>query len=544
MREAKRTTLAGVRCPSRPVFTSYSSRVRDFPVIPGTMGCHVPSSSPFSGTGPGTDSGTDPGTGSGPGASDPGGTPGRPARAGSRGSHPAPAAPARPGDGSRTPPEPPGPPTPPGPLPAPPPLPRRHPVPRHPAPRRSPRRRLPPGGDPARQRRRRRPVQRLPLPGRHPLARDGEVNRENVRLDRIPLSLQQAVLAAEERDFSTSRAVDPKAMVRAAWNTVTGKGRQSGSTITQQYVKNYYLGQEQTLSRKAKEFFIAIRLGREKSKQEILQGYLNTSYFGRNAYGVQAAARLLRQGRRAARHRRGRLPRLLLKAPSAYDVTTHPENRDKAVARWHYVLDGMVTEGWLDQPGRAALRFPDPQTARPVTALSGQRGYVVQAVEEYLTSHGVLDEKTLAGGASASPPPWSPPSRRPSPRPSRTGSSPGSTRTATPPTASYGSGRRPSTRRTARSSPCTAGSTTPASTSTTPPAATTRSAPPSSPSSSRRPCRAAPRPSRAGPSPRPRCTTGPTGARWRAGAAARTTPPTRTTRATARSPSAPPPTCR
>ncbi|MFD5106002.1 transglycosylase domain-containing protein [Streptomyces cinereoruber] len=232
-----------------------------------------------------------------------------------------------------------------------------------------------------------------------PLARDGKVNRESVRLDRIPLTLQRAVLAAEERDFATSRAVDPKAMVRAAWHTVTGKGRQSGSTITQQYVKNYYLGQEQTVSRKAKEFFIAIRLGREKSKQDILQGYLNTSYFGRNAYGVQAAARAY-YGKDVERldTAEGAYLASLLKAPSAYDVTTHPRNRAKAVARWHYVLDGMVTEGWLSRADRAALRFPDPQTARSVTALSGQRGYVVQAVEEYLTSRGIVDRKTLAGG--------------------------------------------------------------------------------------------------------------------------------------------------
>ncbi|MEF9883151.1 transglycosylase domain-containing protein [Streptomyces sp. P9-A4] len=231
------------------------------------------------------------------------------------------------------------------------------------------------------------------------LARDGEVNRENVRLDRVPLSLRQAVLAAEDRDFHTSRAVDPKAMLRAAWNTVTGKGRQSGSTITQQYVKNYYLGQEQTLTRKAKEFFIAIKLGREKSKEEILQGYLNTSYFGRNAYGVQAAARAY-YGKDVEQldTAEGAYLASLLKAPSAYDVTTHPENRATAVARWNYVLDGMVTEGWLTRADRAAVRFPAPQTARPATGLSGQRGYLVQAVEEYLTGHGIIDEKTLAGG--------------------------------------------------------------------------------------------------------------------------------------------------
>ncbi|MFB8083222.1 transglycosylase domain-containing protein [Streptomyces sp. NPDC056013] len=231
------------------------------------------------------------------------------------------------------------------------------------------------------------------------LARDGEVNRENIRLDRVPLTVRQAVLAAEDRDFHTSRAVDPKAMVRAAWNTVTGKGRQSGSTITQQYVKNYYLGQEQTLTRKAKEFFIAIKLGREKSKEDILQGYLNTSYFGRNAYGLQAAARAY-YGKDAEDldTAEGAYLASVLKAPSAYDVTTHPENRAKAVARWNYVLDGMVGEGWLTRADRAAARFPTPQTARPATGLSGQRGYLVQAVEEYLTEHGIVDEKTLAGG--------------------------------------------------------------------------------------------------------------------------------------------------
>ncbi|WP_282695560.1 transglycosylase domain-containing protein [Streptomyces sp. CC208A] len=231
------------------------------------------------------------------------------------------------------------------------------------------------------------------------LARDGEVNRENVPLDRIPLTVRQAVLAAEDRDFHTSRAVDPKAMLRAAWNTVTGKGRQSGSTITQQYVKNYYLGQEQTLTRKAKEFVIALKLEREKTKEDILQGYLNTSYFGRNAYGIQAAAHAY-YGKDVDHldTAEGAYLAALLKAPSAYDVTTHPENRPAVLARWRYVLDGMTGEGWLTRGERAALRFPDPQTARPATGLSGQRGYLVQAVEDHLTGRGIVDEKTLAGG--------------------------------------------------------------------------------------------------------------------------------------------------
>ncbi|WP_370413002.1 transglycosylase domain-containing protein [Streptomyces fradiae] len=231
------------------------------------------------------------------------------------------------------------------------------------------------------------------------LARDGEVDRENVSLARVPLGVQRAVLAAEDRDFHTSQAVDPRAMVRATWNTLTGKGRQSGSTITQQYVKNYYLGQEQTLTRKAKEFFIALKLGREKSKDEILEGYLNTSYFGRNAYGVQAAARAYYgKDAHALSTAEGAYLASLLNSPNAYDVTEHPENRDRVLARWRYVLDGMVTEGWLSRAARAAAVFPDPQPARASAGLSGQRGYLVQAVRQYLTEHGIVDEKTLAAG--------------------------------------------------------------------------------------------------------------------------------------------------
>lgn len=231
------------------------------------------------------------------------------------------------------------------------------------------------------------------------IARDGEINRENVRLDQIPRTVQHAVLAAEDRDFYSEPAIDVKAMTRAGWNTLTGKGRQGGSTITQQYVKNYYLGQEQTVVRKAKEFFIAIKLGREQSKDEIFEGYLNTSYFGRNSYGIQAASHAY-YGKDAKDLDTGEGAYLasLLNAPSAYDVVAHPENRAAALARWHYVLDGMVKEDWLSPSDRAAMTFPVPGKAKPATALSGQRGYLVQAVEDYLAANRILDENTLATG--------------------------------------------------------------------------------------------------------------------------------------------------
>ncbi|MGW0082410.1 transglycosylase domain-containing protein [Streptomyces sp. NPDC003393] len=231
------------------------------------------------------------------------------------------------------------------------------------------------------------------------IARDGDINRENVTLAQVSKDAQHAVLAAEDRDFYTESAVDPKAMIRAGWNTATGKGKQSGSTITQQYVKNYYLGQEQTVTRKVKEFFIAIKLDRNESKDKILEGYLNTSYFGRNAYGIQAAAQAY-YGVKAKDLDPARAAYLaaLVNAPSEYDVTAHPENKAAAVARWNYVLDGMVKENWLSASERAGLKFPMPKEATVPTNMAGQRGYLVRAVKDYLAKNHILSEDELAAG--------------------------------------------------------------------------------------------------------------------------------------------------
>ncbi|MCX5246297.1 penicillin-binding protein [Streptomyces sp. NBC_00201] len=231
------------------------------------------------------------------------------------------------------------------------------------------------------------------------LARDGEINRENVSLAQVSKDAQHAVLAAEDRDFYSESAIDPKAMLRAGWNTATGKGKQSGSTITQQYVKNYYLEQEQTVTRKVKEFFISIKLDRTQSKDRILEGYLNTSYFGRNAYGIQAAAQAY-YGRDAADLDPARAAYLaaLVNAPSEYDVVAHPENKAPALARWNYVLDGMVKKGWLTEAERTGLKFPMPKEQTASTGMSGQRGYIVTAIKDYLTKNKIVTADELEAG--------------------------------------------------------------------------------------------------------------------------------------------------
>lgn len=116
-------------------------------------------------------------------------------------------------------------------------------------------------------------------------------NRTLVTLDKIPKNLQNAFIAVEDNRFYEHSGIDPRGIMRALYsNIVSGEVAEGGSTITQQLAKNAFLSQERTITRKIQEVFIAIRLEQQYTKDEILEMYLNQIYFGRGAYGVQAAA--------------------------------------------------------------------------------------------------------------------------------------------------------------------------------------------------------------------------------------------------------------
>jgi Transglycosylase len=119
--------------------------------------------------------------------------------------------------------------------------------------------------------------------GKGEMTRLGPTNREVVHLVDIPQHLQDAVIAAENRSFYTDRGISPKGIVRAFFNNLTGGPTQGGSTITQQYAKQAFTNQERTLKRKVKEFFYAIKLDQVYTKDQILEDYLNQTYFGRGA---------------------------------------------------------------------------------------------------------------------------------------------------------------------------------------------------------------------------------------------------------------------
>lgn len=116
-------------------------------------------------------------------------------------------------------------------------------------------------------------------------------NRTLVSLDKIPANLQNAFISVEDNRFYEHNGIDPRGIFRAIYsNLVSGEVAEGGSTITQQLAKNAFLSQDRTFKRKIQEFFIALRLERQYTKEEILEMYLNQIYFGRGAYGVQAAA--------------------------------------------------------------------------------------------------------------------------------------------------------------------------------------------------------------------------------------------------------------
>ncbi len=115
--------------------------------------------------------------------------------------------------------------------------------------------------------------------------------REVIQAQDIPDVMRKAIISAEDAQFLVHGGVDPTATLRAAYRDLAGGRTQGGSTITQQYVKNVYVGNDRTLLRKVKEAGLAVRLENRKSKDEILTDYLNVLYLGNNVYGVQAAAK-------------------------------------------------------------------------------------------------------------------------------------------------------------------------------------------------------------------------------------------------------------
>lgn len=224
-------------------------------------------------------------------------------------------------------------------------------------------------------------------------------NRQTIPYSEMPDSLKNAAVAAENRSFWTDGGISPSGMIRALWVIARGGEVQGGSTITQQYIKVMYLTQERTLERKLKELFIAVKLGREVPKEDILAGYLNTIYFGRGAYGAQAAARsYFDVDAKDLTVPQAAFLAAAINNPGAYDPS-EPENMDRITERYHYVLDGMLEMGTLTPQQRADWdelpQFPEiPINER----YAGPNGHLMKMVEDELRAEGFTSEEINGGG--------------------------------------------------------------------------------------------------------------------------------------------------
>lgn len=214
-------------------------------------------------------------------------------------------------------------------------------------------------------------------------------DREIIPGDQIPQHVRDAVVSAEDRTFYDNSGIDPRGLTRALIGNVKaafGEGRVTGgSTITQQYVERYYTGETTTsYAGKFKEMLLAVKIDRQEKKEDILSNYLNTIYLGRGAYGIQVAAQKY-FGVSAADLTVSQAAMIagIIPSPSNWDPQKNPE---KAKERWAYVLDGMVSGGFMTQADRDAQTFPETIAYEQTNRKQGSQGYLIDMVERELAA--------------------------------------------------------------------------------------------------------------------------------------------------------------
>jgi len=224
-------------------------------------------------------------------------------------------------------------------------------------------------------------------------------NREALAYDQIPQKMRDAMVAAENPTFWTDPGVSLPALARAI-TSLGSKDSSGGSTITQQYVKILYLSSEKTLTRKLKEMVIALKLGQEQTKEQILEGYLNTVYFGRGAYGVEAASQAY-FGIPAAQvnEQQAIVLAAVVNAPGLLDPALGDKQTSDLLERYQYVINSLVKMGKLTEAEKATIytALPPFPAIKKDPRFGGTDGYLMKVVMDELKKDG-FDEATINGG--------------------------------------------------------------------------------------------------------------------------------------------------
>ena len=211
--------------------------------------------------------------------------------------------------------------------------------------------------------------------------------RDSIGFDEMPACIKDGVVAAENQSFWTDNGIDPKGIVRAAFSNAKGNATQGASTITQQYVKILYLTQERSIKRKVKEAFLSLKIRNELSKQQILEGYLNTIYFGRGAYGIEAASQAyFNKDAKNLEIDQCAVLASVVNNPVGLD----PANGDAAEialkSRYDYVLSQLVkmdkiSAGEAEEAEQSLPKFPKQKAE---DTYGGQRGHTLTLIKSQL----------------------------------------------------------------------------------------------------------------------------------------------------------------
>ncbi|MCD9199354.1 transglycosylase domain-containing protein [Aeromicrobium wangtongii] len=237
--------------------------------------------------------------------------------------------------------------------------------------------------------------------GKHKIGEFALQDRENISIDEIPASMQAAAIAAEDRSFYTNRGIDLKGIIRAVRdNTTSGEIQGGGSTITQQYVKILYLTQERSYTRKVKEAILSIKIHNQLSKKEILEGYLNTIYFGNGAYGVQVASQdYFGKPASELNYAQSALLATIINSPGYYDP--YAENAQSRIQpRFNYVLKGMVKSGAItsEEAAKFSDKLPSVKPKKDLNRFGGTKGFLLAAVKDQMTKLEFTPSQIEGGG--------------------------------------------------------------------------------------------------------------------------------------------------
>ncbi|MFA5894104.1 MAG: PBP1A family penicillin-binding protein, partial [Candidatus Margulisiibacteriota bacterium] len=224
----------------------------------------------------------------------------------------------------------------------------------------------------------------------------GDEKRTLVPLSDIPLTVRNATIAIEDKDFYKHGGFSLWAIFRTVVMNVLRQQKAGGSTLTQQFIKNAVLSNEKTITRKIKELILAYQLEKKFSKDEVLQLYLNEIPYGSTAYGVEAASqKYFGKNIKDISLAEAAILAALPQAPSRY--SPFGPNKDLLIGRQHYILDQMALQGYISQDEAEAAKIAELTFKKPTEQMLAP--HFVMYVKE-LASEKYGDKLVESGGLS------------------------------------------------------------------------------------------------------------------------------------------------